>query len=83
MENGEFLKAGSQKYKKTDVRIVATNVTYLTPHDKGRKFREDPYYRLSSRYYFYSFATTEKTIFTYCSENLLVLPINTKCLPSD
>ena len=48
LENGEFLKVGSSKIQKTNVRIVAaTNVDMADAIDKG-KFREDLYYRLST-----------------------------------
>ncbi|WP_452225233.1 sigma-54 interaction domain-containing protein [Lacinutrix chionoecetis] len=48
LENGEFLKVGSSKVQKTNVRIVAaTNVNMLDAIKKG-KFREDLYYRLST-----------------------------------
>ncbi|NVK85314.1 MAG: sigma-54-dependent Fis family transcriptional regulator [Cytophagia bacterium] len=48
LENGEFIKVGSSKVQKTDVRVVAaTNVNLHEAVDKG-KFREDLYYRLST-----------------------------------
>jgi len=48
LENGEFLKVGSSKVQKTDVRIVAaTNLNMERAIQKG-KFREDLYYRLST-----------------------------------
>lgn len=48
LENGEFLKVGSSKTQKTNVRIVAaTNVNMVDAIKKG-KFREDLYYRLST-----------------------------------
>ncbi|MGB0357277.1 MAG: sigma-54 interaction domain-containing protein [Flavobacteriaceae bacterium] len=48
LENGEFLKVGSSKVQKTDVRVVAaTNVKMMEAIQKG-KFREDLYYRLST-----------------------------------
>ncbi len=48
LENGEFLKVGSSKTQKTDVRIVAaTNVSMFEAIEQG-KFREDLYYRLST-----------------------------------
>jgi len=48
LENGEFLKVGSSKVQKTNVRIVAaTNVKMEQAIQKG-KFREDLYYRLST-----------------------------------
>lgn len=48
LENGEFIKVGSSKVLKTDVRVVAaTNINLHESVDKG-KFREDLYYRLST-----------------------------------
>jgi len=48
LENGEFIKVGSSKVQKTDVRVVAaTNVNLSQAVEKG-KFREDLYYRLST-----------------------------------
>ncbi|MEO9870488.1 sigma-54 interaction domain-containing protein [Ekhidna sp.] len=48
LENGEFIKVGSSKVQKTDVRVIAaTNVNLLEAVHKG-KFREDLYYRLST-----------------------------------
>lgn len=48
LESGEFLKVGSSKVQKTDVRVVAaTNKDLLTLTQKN-KFREDLYYRLST-----------------------------------
>ena len=48
LENGEFIKVGSSKVQKTDVRIVAaTNLNMEDAISKG-KFREDLFYRLST-----------------------------------
>jgi|TARA_R110002072_G_scaffold160857_3_gene312310 transcriptional regulator with PAS, ATPase and Fis domain len=48
LENGEFIKVGSSKVLKTNVRIVAaTNVNMQDAINK-EKFREDLYYRLST-----------------------------------
>jgi len=48
LENGEFIKVGSSKVQKTNVRIVAaTNINLFEAINKG-KFREDLYYRLST-----------------------------------
>ena len=48
LENGEFIKVGSSKVQKTNVRIVAaTNMNMMEAIQKG-KFREDLYYRLST-----------------------------------
>jgi transcriptional regulator with PAS, ATPase and Fis domain len=48
LENGEFIKVGSSKVQKTDVRVVAaTNINLMRNVEDG-KFREDLYYRLST-----------------------------------
>ena len=48
LENGEFLKVGSSKVQKTDVRIVAATNLNMEQAIKKGKFREDLYYRLST-----------------------------------
>ncbi len=48
LENGEFLKVGSSKVQKTDVRIVAATNMDMFAAIKKEKFREDLYYRLST-----------------------------------
>lgn len=48
LETGEFIKVGSSKVEKTDVRVVAaTNLDMITATRNGR-FREDLYYRLNT-----------------------------------
>lgn len=48
LESGEFIKVGSSKVQKTDVRIVAaTNVNLVKAISEGR-FREDLFYRLNT-----------------------------------
>ena len=48
LESGEFIKVGSSKVQKTDVRVVAaTNVRLKEAVAEGR-FREDLYYRLNA-----------------------------------
>ncbi len=48
LESGEFIKVGSSKVQKTNVRIVAaTNVDIIKLLGEG-KFREDLYYRLNT-----------------------------------
>jgi DNA-binding NtrC family response regulator len=48
LESGEFIRVGSSKVQKTDVRVIAaTNKDLLELSHQG-KFREDLYYRLSS-----------------------------------
>jgi len=48
LENGEFIRVGSSKVQKTNVRVVAaTNINLMTAVERG-KFREDLYYRLNT-----------------------------------
>jgi transcriptional regulator with PAS, ATPase and Fis domain len=48
LETGEYIRVGSSKVLKTNVRIVAaTNINMLLLMEKGR-FREDLYYRLNT-----------------------------------
>jgi len=48
LETGEFLRVGSSKVQKTDVRVIAaTNVDLIKAIQNGR-FREDLYYRLNT-----------------------------------
>lgn len=48
LETGEYIRVGSSKVQKTDVRVVAaTNVNLPGAIEKG-KFREDLYYRLNT-----------------------------------
>ena len=48
LENGEFIKVGSSKVQKTNVRIVAATNVNMQEAIKKNKFREDLYYRLST-----------------------------------
>lgn len=48
LQNGEFIKVGSSKVQKTDVRVIAaTNISLRTALQRGL-FREDLYYRLNA-----------------------------------
>ncbi|WP_185853179.1 sigma-54 interaction domain-containing protein [Blattabacterium cuenoti] len=48
LESGEFIKVGSSKIQKTNIRIVAaTNLNMIESIQRG-KFREDLYYRLNT-----------------------------------
>ncbi|WP_455170330.1 sigma-54 interaction domain-containing protein [Aegicerativicinus sediminis] len=48
LENGEFMKVGSSKVQKTNVRIVAATNVNMFEAIKKEHFREDLYYRLST-----------------------------------
>lgn len=48
LETGEFLKVGSSKVQKTNVRIVAATNVNMREAIRKNKFREDLYYRLST-----------------------------------
>lgn len=48
LETGEFMKVGSSKVIKTDVRIIAATNENLAQAIKRHKFREDLFYRLST-----------------------------------
>ena len=48
LENGEFMKVGSSKVQKTDIRIVAATNIKMDSAIKKNKFWEDLYYRLST-----------------------------------
>jgi DNA-binding NtrC family response regulator len=48
LETGEFLKVGSSKVLKTDIRLIAASNKELLELTQQGKFREDLYYRLST-----------------------------------
>ncbi|MCB9195481.1 MAG: sigma-54-dependent Fis family transcriptional regulator [Flavobacteriales bacterium] len=48
LETGEFIKVGSSKVQKTDVRIIAATNEKMDQAIRKGKFREDLYYRLST-----------------------------------
>jgi DNA-binding NtrC family response regulator len=48
LESGEFIRVGSSKVQKTDVRIIAATNKELLQLVQSGKFREDLYYRLST-----------------------------------
>ena len=47
LQNGEYIKVGSSKVEKTDVRIIAATNVNLSYAVATGKFREDLYYRLT------------------------------------
>ncbi|MBQ2350975.1 MAG: sigma-54 factor interaction domain-containing protein, partial [Bacteroidales bacterium] len=47
LESGEFMKVGSSKVEKTDVRIIAATNVNLQERINDGKFREDLFYRLN------------------------------------
>src|SRR6059058_3000841 len=48
LESGEFIRVGSSKVQKTDVRVIAATNKDLLQLVQQHKFREDLYYRLST-----------------------------------
>jgi len=48
LETGEYIRVGSSKVQKTDVRVVAATNRELLQLVQNGKFREDLYYRLST-----------------------------------
>jgi transcriptional regulator with PAS, ATPase and Fis domain len=48
LETGEYIRVGSSKVQKTDVRVVAATNRDLLQQVQNGKFREDLYYRLST-----------------------------------
>jgi DNA-binding NtrC family response regulator len=48
LENSEFIRVGSSKMQKTDVRVIAATNKDLLEATQVNKFREDLYYRLNT-----------------------------------
>ncbi len=48
LETGEYIRVGSSKVQKTDVRVIAATNKDLLEFTQTGKFREDLYYRLST-----------------------------------
>ena len=48
LETGEFIRVGSSKVQKTDVRVIAATNRDLLEYTQDGDFREDLYYRLST-----------------------------------
>ena len=48
LETGEFIRVGSSKVQKTDVRVIAATNRDLYEFTQNGRFREDLYYRLST-----------------------------------
>lgn len=48
LESGEFMRVGSSKVEKTDVRVIAATNVDLEERVRANKFREDLFYRLNT-----------------------------------
>ena len=48
LETGEYIRVGSSKVQKTDVRVIAASNKDLLEYTHNGKFREDLYYRLNT-----------------------------------
>lgn len=48
LETGEFIRVGSSKVQKTDVRVIAATNRDLLEFTRASRFREDLYYRLNT-----------------------------------
>lgn len=48
LEAGEYIRVGSSKVQKTDVRVIAATNKELIEYTQVNKFREDLYYRLNT-----------------------------------
>ncbi|HOZ79999.1 MAG TPA: sigma-54 dependent transcriptional regulator [Ferruginibacter sp.] len=48
LETGEYIRVGSSKVQKTDVRVIAATNKELLEHSQTGRFREDLYYRLNT-----------------------------------
>jgi transcriptional regulator with PAS, ATPase and Fis domain len=48
LETGEFIRVGSSKVQKTDVRVIAATNVNIDKAIQNGKFREDLYYRLNT-----------------------------------
>jgi len=48
LESGEYLRVGSSKVMKTNVRVIAASNIDITEAIRNHKFREDLYYRLNT-----------------------------------
>ena len=79
LQTGEFIRVGSSKTQKTNVRVVAaTNINLQTAIKEGR-FREDLYYRLNTVPIYVPCANARR-ISTPCSVNSPPMsPSSTAC----
>ncbi|MEO6583111.1 MAG: sigma-54 dependent transcriptional regulator [Ferruginibacter sp.] len=48
LEAGEYIRVGSSKVQKTDVRVIAASNKDLLDYTRNGRFREDLYYRLNT-----------------------------------
>jgi transcriptional regulator with PAS, ATPase and Fis domain len=48
LESGEYIRVGSSKVQKTDIRLIAATNVEITDAVRNGRFREDLYYRLNT-----------------------------------
>ena len=72
LEAGEYIRVGSSKVQKTDVRVIAATNKELLEYTQTGRFREDLILSFKHGSNKGTCITeTGKKIFHYCSENLL------------
>jgi hypothetical protein len=78
LESGQYIRVGSSKVEKTNVRVIAATNVDVYDAVKAGKFREDLYYRLNTVPLRSRRCATGRKIYSCCFASLLqILLINT------